>query len=168
MREKASNIWWTIWMEKRQENWQWKKIIVPMTAHCSVKNGENCMSNAFKIFRTILTGTSNFMSAQIRVRVKSDRYANAHGFFFEWGFFSSLKSMNRCRQLHFYQFLMIFFCTIALHVCRSLDMSLDFCRCIVGLCFYSFFISSCVHIFCAHFIIHQNQIFVGHCGRFHW
>lgn len=50
------------------------------------KNWGNCMRNAFKIFCTILTGMSNFMSAEIRVSVKSDRYANAHGFFFWMGF----------------------------------------------------------------------------------
>lgn len=97
------------------------------------------MSNAFEIFRTILTGTSNFMSAPIRVSVKSDRYANAHGFFPSEYFFPYSESMNRCRQLYFYHFLMIFF-----HHC-STCLSLSIC--IVGLRFYSFVISLCIHIF---------------------
>lgn len=125
------------------------------------------MSNAFEIFRTILTGTSNFMIAPIRVSVKSDRYANAHGFFPSEYFFPYSESMNRCRQLYFYHFLMIFFFTIALHVCRSLDMSLDLhLYCGTAFLFICHFIVYS-HFF-AHCIIHQNQIFVGQCGWFYW
>lgn len=83
------------------------------------------MSNAFEIFRTILTGTSNFMSAPIRVSVKSDRYANAHGFFPSEYFFPYSESMNRCRQLYFYHFLMIFFhhCSTCLSLSRHVSRS---------------------------------------------
>lgn len=104
------------------------------------------MSNAFEIFRTILTGTSNFMSAPIRVSVKSDRYANAHGFFPSEYFFPYSESMNRCRQLYFYHFLMIFFSPL-LYMFVALSTCLSISICIVGLRFYSFVISLCIHIF---------------------
>lgn len=89
------------------------------------------------------------MGAQIRVSVKRDRYANAHGFFSRVSIFPYHKSMNRCRQLYFYHFLMILSPIAALHICRSvLYISLDlllYCDTM----FQSFFIPLCIYIFCS-------------------
>lgn len=74
--------------------------------------------------------------------------------FSEWVFVT----MNRCRQLYFCLFFIIFF-PVSLSLPLPLSVSFSITRDSLPIIFH--FI---VFTFFAHFIIHQNQIFVGQCG----